>query len=437
MIPNALPNAIRALAAIALIAASPAPAQEVEFGPGLRSLDFAEVFDTSVPARAQMWDAFHDAGIRHIVLSQGLVSPFAPDRSKRPAGTYIADRELADLRATLNRGAAPDDDFHVTYVGGYGLAPDVCRMRATPAEIGIAAAEWEFTRIVSRLLDAGLPVRTIDIDGPFLRVIDGARKGFSCALTSDSPAFDTTQSAEIVLSYMKHLRDLTDAHATNRAAGVNVGMTLLINLPNWRVGRYPPLASGAETGDLVAEILPAFGAAMRADTDRPLALDGAVIDYPYPLARDDTAAFIAKSEGLLAGLRALPRTRPRLAYFTNTHYRLTPSETDDRYRAYGGTVRCVWSENWRISGGSLPYLPYENANGAKMPADCIAQQNQADARYWDESALFANRILSGDWLGRTVTRADISAVRFMSWHEMPASSLSTMNRTLRFKLYGN
>ncbi|MEY8839254.1 hypothetical protein AB9K41_09525, partial [Cribrihabitans sp. XS_ASV171] len=149
------------------------------------------------------------------------------------------------------------------------------------------------------------------------------------------------------------------------------------------------------------------------------------------------AAFKAKSEGVLAALRKLPRTRAKLTYFTNTDYRLTPRETDERYQRYPGTVRCVWADNWKISGGSLPYLPYEDAKGTKMPADCVARQNKADERYWDESAAFANHLVSGHWRGRGVTLEDIAAFRFMSWHEMPASSLSTMNRVLRYRLQGD
>ncbi len=422
----------------AMLAGLSAQAQEVQFGPGLRSLDSAEVFDRSAPARARMWDAFHDSGIRTIVLSQALISPFTPTRARRPDGAFFSDRDLAHVRDTLNRGPSTADDFHVTYVAGYGLSTPACALGPDPERVARAAADWEFDTIISRVLDSGIPIRAMEVDGPFLRVIEKSKKGFSCAVAPESAGYAAESSARIVMSYMKRLRDLTDGHETNRAAGVEVEMALLFNLPNWTVGAYPALDWAGETGDLVNEVLPALGRAMRADTDdRPLSLSGATIDYPFFFARNDQAAFKAKSEGVLAALRALPRTRARLTFFTNTDYRLDPRQKDDRYQRYPGTVRCVWADNWRISGGSLPYLPYEDAKGTKMPADCVAQQNKADERYWDESAAFANHLVSGNWRARTVALEDIAAFRFMSWHEMPASSLSTMNRVLRYRRYGN
>ncbi|MEX5730202.1 hypothetical protein Ga0609869_003555 [Rhodovulum iodosum] len=434
---------LRALLAAAVlcgtvvVGAPAAQSQDIEFGPGLRSVDFADVFDSSVKARARMWHAFYRAGIRTIVVSQGLISPYAPDHSRRPSRTYLSDGQLKDLRDTLNRGPSTKDDFHLTYVAGYGLGAKACRQGSTPSEIATAAAEWEFENIVSRVLDSGVPIRAIDVDGPFLRVMEGSRKAFSCALSPATKGVSSAASARIALSYMKRLRDLTDAHVTNSSAGVKVEMALLINLPNWRVGGYPALRTAGATGDLVTDVLAEFGKAMRADKTRPLHLSGAVIDYPYPLARSRPAAFKAKSERLLAGLRALPRTTAKLTFIANTHYALDPYETEKNARGYAGTVRCVWSDYRDISEGSLPYLPYENARGTKMPADCMAAQNAADERYWDESARFADEIMSGAWLGNSVDLKDVSAVRFMSWHEMPASSLSTMNRTLRYKLYGN
>ncbi|APZ51401.1 hypothetical protein Ga0080574_TMP1067 [Salipiger abyssi] len=425
-----------AAALVATVVANTLSAQEIEFGPNLRSMDFADVFDSSVEARASMWNKFHANGLRRIVISQALVSPFAPDHSRRPDGTYLSDGDLANLRRTLNRGASAADDFRVTYVAGYGLGVSGCAPGADPAQTANAAAEWEFRRIVRRVLDAGVPIRAIDVDGPFLRLLDGSRKAYSCAETATGRGYSDRGAARVALLYMKRLRDLTNAHATNRAAGVTVDMALLVNLPNWAAGRHSALKTAGKTTDVMTGVLSELKLAMEADKDRPLALSGAVVDYPYNHAKADPAAFRAKTAALLEILKTLPRTRAKLTIVTNTNYALYPGLDMPRYRKYRGTVRCVWQDNWQISGGSLPYLPYENARGRKMPRDCVSEQNAADARYWDESVAFARNIASGRWRSESVALGDIAAFRFTSWHEMPVSTLSTMNRTLRFKLYG-
>lgn len=410
-------------------------AQDIEFGPGIRSIDFDDIFDRSVPAHAAAWDSLYASGVRTIVLSQGLISPYAPNHKKRPVATYMSAAALANMRQTLNRGPGPRDDFHVTYIAGYGLGAQACKAGSTPQKIALAAADWEFSKIIRRVLDSGVPIRTLDVDGVFLRVIKSSKKAHSCALAKTGGGYSADTSAQIGLDYLKRLRDLINAHPTQRKAGLQVDVTLLINLPNWRVGSFPALKSAGNTGDLVTDMLAAFGKAMQADTDRPLSLSGAVIDYPFPHARNNPKAFRAKTAALLNGLKALPRTKARLTFITNTNYTLTPQERSQRYRGFKGTVACVWGDNWSISGGSLPYLPYENAQGVQMPATCLAQQTAADARYWEESARFANRISSGAWRGRGVRQSDVAAYRFQSWHEMPARSLFSMSRTRDYKLY--
>ncbi|MBY6088746.1 hypothetical protein [Maritimibacter alkaliphilus] len=432
-----LSTAICLAATLLLVQPLPGHTREIEFGPGLRSIDFDKVFDRSNATRAKMWDDLYAAGLRGVVLSQGMVSPRAPDHSSRPDGTYLAGPALKQVRETMNRGPGTADDFHVTYVAGYGLGGTGCGPGDDPATLGREAADWEFETALKRLLDAGIPIRRIDVDGPFLRLITNSRKAFSCAVGQARSGYSGRQTATAVHAYMKRLRDRVDTHKTTTASGLSVRMGLLFNLPNWALGGRPALKSAGATGDLIEDVLLPFGRIMAEDRDRrPLSLASTVIDYPYPYVLADPAAFKAKTAALLDALRDLPDTAPTLTFITNTDYGLASSGNDPRQAGYEGTVPCVWRDNWKISGGSLPYLPYENAAGQTMPADCVAQQNDADSRYREESVKFAEMLDSGAWRGRSVAASDIAAYRFTSWHEMPVSSISMMNRVLRFMTYG-
>ncbi|CUH63959.1 hypothetical protein TG4357_00985 [Thalassovita gelatinovora] len=409
-------------------------AQEVQFGANLRSLDFAKVFDTAAsPERMKRWDALYATGVTDLVISQALVSPYSPARTARKSGTYLSDMDLENLSGVLSDGG--NRDFELTYVSGYGLSNDACASSPDPTEVGKNAANWEYKNIVSRLLDKGIPIHAVNVDGPFLRVIAGSTKGFSCGLGRHG-GFNAAQSARIVIVYMKQLRNLINLHPANH--GVDVQIALLINLPNWAIAGDPAIPSAGLTGDLVHDVLVKFGAELRADATsvKPLVVDGVVFDYPYTLVTANEPVFKRKTMHVLNRLKTFPphAINPVLTFITNTAYRHPQSILQGDLQ---GTAPCVWQTNKIISIKQIPYLPYEGKNGATMPSSCVDEQQAVDQGYWNDSFEYADRLRRpytdpSSLRARDMQDSDIRATMFLSWFATPVSTLSSIERTIGY-----
>ncbi|MCE8422156.1 hypothetical protein LZ190_26515, partial [Rhodovulum sulfidophilum] len=121
-------------------------------------------------------------------------------------------------------------------------------------DLGRAAAEFEVDRNVTRLLEAGIPISAINVDGPMLRLLSDSGKPASCK-ASAGIGFDPMTAAEAVQAYMVELRDRIEAAQGGRP----VEMRWLVNLPNWQAGRVPRLGNGrgAPTTDL-SQVFEAF-----------------------------------------------------------------------------------------------------------------------------------------------------------------------------------
>ncbi|WP_323785203.1 hypothetical protein [Thalassovita sp.] len=409
-------------------------AQEVQFGPNLRSLDFADVFDTaSSPERTKMWTALFARGVTDLVISQALISPYTPARTARKRGTYLSDKDLENLSGVLSDGNSRD--FDLTYISGYGLSDQACASSADPTEVGRNAANWEYENIVSRLLQKGIPIHSVNVDGPFLRVIAHSTKGFSCGVGRHG-GFNAAQSARIVIVYMKQLRNLINLHPAN--TGVDVQMALLFNLPNWAIAGDPAIHSAGPTGDLVNDVMMKFSAELSADARsvKPLVVDGVAFDYPYVLVTANEPVFKRKTMHVLNRLKTFPphARNPVLTFITNTAYRhpLSISQGDLQ-----GTAPCVWQANKIISIKQIPYLPYEGKNGVTIPSGCVEAQEAVDQGYWDAAFDFADRLRRPytdprSLRARGMQDHDIRATMFLSWFATPVSTLSSIEKTIDY-----
>lgn len=269
------------------------------FGPSPRALDNRTVFGAAV---AEEWQALAAAGVGQIVLNASFLMQTAYPRgggaeAPRPAGSFLDDTDLLALADRLRQTG-----MTLIYEAGSGLSAEVCDESLTAELVGLQAAHREFRLGLQRLEYAGIPVVALNVDGPFLRLIEGSRKDWSCAaeVTDRGNGFDRDTAALAALIYMKELRDLVAAaNPDHRVPLVN----LVVNLPNWQVQGLPP-QSHPQGPDLVP-MFQAFARAQTADPGLPLVIAEIVVDYPYALIRADRGLFRDRSKHLWNVSRSL------------------------------------------------------------------------------------------------------------------------------------
>ena len=441
----------------------PSAALDIEFGANTRSLDHANIFKTVVTpptgastARAAKWNSLFNNNIRNIVISEAMTSPFNPEGvngTTRDPLTYLSSSDLANLATTMNRGSATD--FNVIVEAGFGLSVKACSYTNNPSTAASESAKWEYDKILKpQYLDKNIPIREIDVDGPFLRLLANSKKEFSCA-DQNRGVFSSVNAGKVVRDYLKHLRNRIDNHPTHkRTASANddikVKTSITVNLPNWQVSGVKRLSSAGNTGDLTSAtgVLVDFKSAMDADTGIVLEIERFSVDYPYqfvpnilagePLATGLTV-FKNKVQHLRTRIGTIPRTGSNLTFITNYAYNLNPTSTDTLQKSIPGTVTCVWS----LTGGNrefadeIPYLPYQNDDGI-TDSTCVGTQTTADDNnYFNKVAIYAKNIANGTWLHSNFPLGAVGAIRFYSWFEMPVSTFTSMDRAIRYKTQGN
>jgi hypothetical protein len=205
--------------------------------------------------------------------------------------------------------------------------------------------------LLSRLIGAGIEIDIINVDGPFLRLISGSQKAFSCATTTTASqpgglGFSQSQSVEIVGRFIARLQ-----RAVNSAQGSMPDMHILLNLPNWQVGTVP----GRETIDLL-NLVSEFAA-----TPFYPQIAEVVLDYPHSYIRANRSHFASKIDALEIAIRSI-RGRPNLSFIINT-------ET-----AKVSAIKNLVDQNQTISG---PYAKGKRclAEGVRVPNILVYENN--------------------------------------------------------------
>ncbi len=417
-----------ALLSLALGAGAEA-APEAIYGPGPRALDNREIF---AAANLPLWQELDRAGAEGIVLNASLLMAYdfrgltrRGAEIPRPEGSYLTDADLASLAQIVSRTG-----LDVTYVAGIALSGDRCDPSLDPAEIGRAAAEFEVDRNVTRLLEAGIPISAINVDGPMLRLLPDSGKAASCK-ASVGIGFDLMTAARAVQAYMVELRDRIEAAQGGRP----VEIRWLVNLPNWQVGRVPRLGNGR--GAPTTDLSQAFEAFTRVQAEerssgRPLEISEIVIDYPYAYVRQNPGHFSARLRTLWNVSRDLnPSGRqPPLGIIVNS-------------RSYANP--CLEREG-RPDAAFLTFRRGQGAISAACQRAQIGEDTRANAEdgvfdndtdYLRDSFAYADELKPGGELAKQLVLRDgtrivdhIAHLYYQSWGVNPLSNAWYMERLI-------
>lgn len=298
---------------LALLSAVPVRAEaDIVFGPSPRALDNQTLFGAdTVP----VWRNLHEAGVQEILLNGTFLMKSELRFGRNENGTYIPRPEETYLRqADLDALARLQRDlgFSISYEAGAGLSGDACRQGFSPEERGRHAARQEFDQSLQRLSNAGISILALNVDGPFLRLIEGSTKQSGCLKVKKSFDIDTT--VRTVHSYLVEMRELV----TKANNGNPPQLRLVVNLPNWRL-RGLPRRGGGTSVDLV-DVLAVFSK-LQTDSPDSVTISEIVIDYPYALVAEDPALFRDRSRHLWNATRTINGSGaegPQFGYITNS-----------------------------------------------------------------------------------------------------------------------
>ncbi len=413
---------------------------DFSFGPTPRALDNITVFDTRAPLRKAEWDALRESGVHMIDLNPTFLMRAELGRAARNGsllprhhGTYLDDQALQDLRDRVR------DGFSINYQAGISLSADRCGL-TDPTTLGREAARAEYTHVISFLHRASIPVAEVSVDGPFLRLLQGSRKAFSCAdgtrnsdgirLSDGEEGKSITFTAQAVHAYIEELVDQIAQHQSRPPV-----MALTINLPNWREGALRSAAWPALNTSL-SEMIGAFKA-VRRGAGQPFAW--VRLDYPACYLNGTARCgggtaetFVAKTAALWQASRTLNGTArpPALAVVANdigSRAACMPPNDSPEFLAY---------RNYRdqtLTRYSAP--PARTGYTAPDPACQISQRDGPDRQFINSSFSYANSLTKGRLAAR-LAQADptlkVSRIAFQSWGVSPMSNLWYIGQIRRY-----
>jgi hypothetical protein len=194
-----------------------------------------------------------------------------------------------------------------------------------------------------------LRVDAINIDGPFLRVIRGSRKAYSCntsfvngSMIVNDRGYSQTKSIEIVGRYLSRLQ-----RKINEAQGSNPKMNIVINLPNWNAGGYE--------GNFNLDLIPLIE--KFASTEFYPSISEVSIDYPYGYVVADRPAFFAKINALY-NIQSKIRGNPKFSIIVNQQTSLAAANALARNTASEGdnVVNYQLGYECMMAGRRMPLL---------------------------------------------------------------------------------
>ena len=383
----------------------------IAFGPSIRAEDGRTIFNLD---KMSMW-----SNLRKRVDKIFLSILYLDNVGQFNSPLYATQIALSDEQIGHLQAIAKLQGFSVAVDSGLGLTLD-CDDRRTASVIERAvAAEM---RAFNRLIQNGIRISNVTIDGPFLRLIHSSRKGFSCGVVGKG--YSIAQTVQIVSGYIDLLKKSIES-----AQSAPVQMDIILNFPNWRYGEFMEISWGTSSRWMnqavdLEEVLSAF-----VKQTNPPAIHEFILDYPYnfvvghshrklvagapinealcgPLTHcvsmPPEAALKGKIEKLVAQIQYL-NPRPGLSFITNT--------------SGEGLNAC-------IEFGSQPpfLLPFQNNKcldlnyplARRDRTNALLDQDQKDKSYIVDSLKYYNLVRSGLPQGIAV-----NSIYFMNWHANP------------------
>lgn len=408
----------------------------IGFGPNPRSLDNLSVWNYAVGPARNRWNALYRAGVDRIVINPtflmrhqlqlprtGTPAVWIP----RPEGTYLTWPGFMQMKDMVHIGG-----FEFAYSAGIGLSGDRCAAIASnPTTGGEIAATIEYNNVLIPMLNAGVPLHEIEVDGAFLRLIAGSEKQYSCA--AQGAGFTVGNTVKAVDAYLKKLTSLISLHSTQ--TGIDLDVVLTVNLPNWKVEEKPRNSNATATDVGLLGVLDTFVQHRALNGYKPQILRMNV-DYPYcyiqgkaPCAKGGTTVqnevFVHKMVKLWDHSRHVNGTgfdveKPNLSVIINTHKEKAVCVTTGALYPYVLMYRAYKPQP---PAGSI--TPPSRWKWVEPSSKCQKTQRKIDAEFMAVSVSYANRLKATGDLGRAMSRNGnvvISKVIFQAWGHVPLSN---------------
>lgn len=406
---------------------------KIGFGPNPRSLDNLSVWNYSAGPAQDRWNDLHRAGIDRIVINSSFLMRHQLQLPKtgnppvwipRPVGTYLTWPGFMQMKDMVNIGG-----FEFAYSAGIGLSGDRCAdLASNPVTGGEIAATIEYNNVLLPMLNAGVPLHEIEVDGVFLRLISGSEKRYACE--DQGAGFTVGDTVKAVDAYLKKMKSLISLHRTQ--AGIDLDIVLTINLPNWKVGERPrnknPTAADAD----LLNIINAFAQHRAANGYNPRIVR-LNIDYPYcyvqgraPCVKGGTTAqngvFIYKMTKLWDHSRDMNGTgtgveEPKLSVIVNTHKKEAACVVTDTLYPYFLTYR-----GYKPQPPAGSVAPSGGWTWTEPGSRCQTTQQKIDRAFMAEAVNYANRLKPSGDLGRAMSQRGnvvIDKLIFQAWGSVP------------------
>lgn len=300
--------------------------------------------------------------------------------------------------------------FKIIVDTGLGLGTN-CIAERNPERFARAAVDRDYT-FLKRLHDNGVSIDEVTVDGPFLRVVEGSNKAFSCA-TTGGLGFNTEKSAEIVSRYLGKLQREIRTGQT-----YNPKMNILLNYPNYKAGTH----SGFFDVQL-EDFLDAF-----TPRQEYPAISELVLDYPYSYVKNNQALFQNKISFLSNTLSSFRGTDPKISVIINTGASFAPPahHTDmerSDYTNVGNILGYTHGKQCLHQGNQAPFMTLITNNTCFSSSTPQWKKNIANAYIEEERKRYIRDSTDYYRLVRNnlPTGVEIESTYFASWYEFPAN----------------
>ena len=340
------------------------------YGPSPSSEDSQSIFDS---ARDPFWNTVTQTlgGLElHILLldNKGVFNVNNSD--------VLNDVPLSDSHLNRVKWLQENKHSRITVSSGSGL-DKFCNITNDAEELAKMAVAEEM-EIFDRLFKKGIIINEYNIDGPFLRLLEGSYKIGSCG--KNGIGLSPTYTAAAVAFYLQELQA-----ETIKRQGVAPALNLVINLPNYRVGDNLEMHWGTTPKKNIVSLDRMYDEINKNPYPN---IATVVIDYPYSYIKsgintkasasgtytncqsNTPCSLVSADEAFRAkviGISALNKQlhgAPNLSFYLNTS--AVGQQNVDATNGGSGLTPCALAKGKTISGVNwqavmkVPFVPYKH-----------------------------------------------------------------------------